>query len=75
VKAFLTNSLARSKFDGLQPKLTYDSSANPHEDFSGYEVNSRCPNICQDPHSYEKMDRQEDFHWSPPTRRQEEIDR
>jgi hypothetical protein len=45
VKAFLTNSLARSKFDGLQPKLTYDSSANPHEDFSEDEVDSGYPNI------------------------------
>jgi hypothetical protein len=32
----------------LKPKLTYDTSRNPHEDFSKDEVNSRYPNIPQD---------------------------
>jgi hypothetical protein len=59
---------------GLKPKLTYGTSRNPHEDFSEYEVNSRYPNIPQDPQGYKKNDKQEDLPWSPPTRRQEEID-
>jgi hypothetical protein len=54
--------------------MTYDTSRNPHEDFSGDEVNSRNPNIPQDPQGYKKMEKQEDLHWSPPTQRQEEID-
>jgi hypothetical protein len=32
----------------LKPKLTYDTSRNPHEDFSEDEVNSRYANIPQD---------------------------
>jgi hypothetical protein len=32
----------------LKPKLTYDTSRNPHEDFSEDEVNSGYPNIPQD---------------------------
>jgi hypothetical protein len=32
----------------LKPKLTYDTSRNPHEDFSEDEVDSRYPNIPQD---------------------------
>jgi hypothetical protein len=59
---------------GLKPKLTYATSINPPEDFSKDEVNSRYPNIPQDPQGYKKMEKQEDLHWSPPTRRQEEID-
>jgi hypothetical protein len=46
---------------------------NPHEDFSKDEVNSRYPNIPQDPPGYKNMEKQEDLQWSPPTRRQEEI--
>jgi hypothetical protein len=61
VKAFLTNSLARSNFDGLQPKLTYGTSTNPHEDFSEDEVISRYPNIYQDTQGYKKMEEQEDL--------------
>jgi hypothetical protein len=34
---------------GLKPKLTYATGRNPHEDFSEDEVNSRYPNIPQDP--------------------------
>jgi hypothetical protein len=59
---------------GLKPKLTYATGRNPHDDFSEDEVNSRYPNIPQDPPGYKKMDKQEDLQWSPPTRRQEEID-
>jgi hypothetical protein len=73
VKAFLTNSLARSNFGGLQPKLTYDTSTNPREDFSKGDANSRYPNIAQDPQSYKNMKKQ-DLQWSPPTQRQEGID-
>jgi hypothetical protein len=47
---------------------------NPPEDFSEDEVNSRYPNIPQDPQGYKKIEKQEDLRWSPPTRRQEEID-
>jgi hypothetical protein len=47
---------------------------NPHEDFSEDEVNSRYPNIPQDPQGYKKTKKQENLHWSPPTQRQEEID-
>jgi hypothetical protein len=32
----------------LKPKLIYDTSRNPHEDFSKDEVNSSYPNIPQD---------------------------
>jgi hypothetical protein len=32
----------------LKPKLTYDTSRNPHEDFSEDEIDSRYPNIPQD---------------------------
>jgi hypothetical protein len=60
VKTFLTNSLAHSNFDGFEPKLTYATGRNAHEDFSEDEVNSRYPNIRQDPHGYEKMEKQED---------------
>jgi hypothetical protein len=59
---------------GLRPKLTYAMGRNPHEDFSEDEVNSRYPNIPQDPHGYKKMEKQEYLQWSPPTRRQEGID-
>jgi hypothetical protein len=58
---FLTNSLARSNFDGFDPKLTYATGRDPHEGFSKDEVNSRYPNIHQDPHVYEKMEKQEDL--------------
>jgi hypothetical protein len=44
---------------------------NPHEDFSEDEVDSRYPNISQDPQGYKKMEKQEDLQWSPPTQRQE----
>jgi hypothetical protein len=33
---------------GLKPKLTYDTSRNPYEDFSKNEVDSRYLNIPQD---------------------------
>jgi hypothetical protein len=33
---------------GLKPKLTYDTSRNPYEDFSEDEVDSRYTNIPQD---------------------------
>jgi hypothetical protein len=46
---------------GLKPKLTYDTSRNPHEDFSKDKVGSRYPNIRQDPHGYEKTEKQEDL--------------
>jgi hypothetical protein len=59
---------------GLKPKLTYDTSRNPHEDFSEDEVNSGYPNIPQDPLGYKNKENQEDLQWSPPTRRQEETD-
>jgi hypothetical protein len=55
-------------------KLTYDTSKNPHEDFSDDEVDSRYPNIPQDLQGYKKVGKQEDLRWSPPTQRQEEID-
>jgi hypothetical protein len=58
----------------LKPKLTYATDGNPHEDFSGDEVNSRYPNIPQDPPVYKNMEKQEDLPWSPPTQRQEELD-
>jgi hypothetical protein len=45
----------------LKPKLTYAAGRNPHEDFSGDEVNSRNPNIRQDPYGYEKIEKQEDL--------------
>jgi hypothetical protein len=61
VKTFLTNSLAHSNFDGFEPKLTYATGRNPHEDSTEDEVNSRYPNIHQDPHGYEKMEKQEDL--------------
>jgi hypothetical protein len=32
------------------------------------------PIYLKDPQGYKKMEKQEDLHWSPPTRRQEEID-
>jgi hypothetical protein len=54
---------------GLKPKLTYAMGRNPHKDFSEDEVNSRYPNVPQDPQGYKKMEKQEDLHWSPPTRR------
>jgi hypothetical protein len=59
----------------LKPKLTYAKDRNPHEDFSEDEVNSRYPNISQDPVGYENMEKQEDLQWSPPTRKQEGINR
>jgi hypothetical protein len=61
VKTFLTNSLARSNLDEFEPKLTYATGQNPHEDSSEDEVNSRYPNIRQDPHSYKKMVKQGDL--------------
>jgi hypothetical protein len=59
---------------GLQPKLTYDTSRNLHEDFSEDEVDSKYPNIPQDPQGCKKKAKQEDLPWSPPTQRQEELD-
>jgi hypothetical protein len=38
----------------LKPKLTYATGRNPHEDFLENEVNSRYPNIPQDPQGYKK---------------------
>jgi hypothetical protein len=55
----------------LKLKLTYATGRNPHKDFSEDEVNSRYPNILQDPQGYKKTEEQEDLQWSPPTRRQE----
>jgi hypothetical protein len=66
----LTRSLVQI-LTGLKPKLTYDTGRNPHEDFSEDEVNSKYPNIPQDPQGYKKMETQEDLQWSPPTRSQE----
>jgi hypothetical protein len=43
VKTLLTNSLARSNFDEFEPKLTYATGRNPHEDFLEDEINSRYP--------------------------------
>jgi hypothetical protein len=48
VKTFLSNSLARSNFDGFEPKLTYATGRTPHKDCSEDEVNTRYPNIPQD---------------------------
>jgi hypothetical protein len=59
---------------GLKTKLTHATGRNPHEDFSEDEVNSRYPNIPQDPQDYKKMEKQEDLQWSPPIQRQEGID-
>jgi hypothetical protein len=67
VKAFLTNLLARSIVDGFEPKLTYDLGRNPPEYFSEDEVNSRYPNIPQDPQGCKNIEEQEDFQWYPPT--------
>jgi hypothetical protein len=49
-----SNPLFRSlKFlTSRKPKLTYAAGRNLHEDFSEDEVNSRYPNIPQDPQSY-----------------------
>jgi hypothetical protein len=58
----------------LKQKLTYATDGNPREDFSEDEVNSRYPNIPQDPQGYKKMEKQEDLQWSPPTQRQQGID-
>jgi hypothetical protein len=58
----------------LKPKLTYATGIYSNEDFSEDEVNSRYPNIPQVPQGYKKMEKQEDLHWSPPTRRQEGTD-
>jgi hypothetical protein len=74
VRTFLTNSLARPIIDEFEPKLTYATGRNPHEDFSEEEVNSRYPNVPQDPQSYKKTEKQEDLQRSPPTQRQEGID-
>jgi hypothetical protein len=54
-------------------KLTYDTSRNPHKDFVEDEVNSRYPNILQDPQGYKKTEEKEDLQWSPtnPKRRKE----
>jgi hypothetical protein len=46
---------------GLKPKLTYDTSRNPHEDFLEDEVNLRYPNIPQDHQGYKTMGKQEDL--------------
>jgi hypothetical protein len=37
------------------------------------EVDSRYPNIPQDPQSYKTVKKHEDLQWSPPTQRQEGI--
>jgi hypothetical protein len=55
----------------LKPKLTCATGRNPHEDFSEDEVNSKYPNILQEPPDYKKTEEQEDLQWSLPTRRQE----
>jgi hypothetical protein len=57
VKTFLTNSFARSSFDGFEPKLTYATGRNPPEDFSEDEFNTRYPNIPQDPPGYKNMEK------------------
>jgi hypothetical protein len=41
--------------------MTYDSSRNPHGDFSEDEVDSNYPNIPQDPQGYKKKAKQEDL--------------
>jgi hypothetical protein len=46
---------------GFKPKLTYDTSRNPHEDFSKDEVDSRYPNMPQDHQGYKEMEKQEDL--------------
>jgi hypothetical protein len=51
----LTRSLVQI-LTGLKPKLTYATGRNPHEDFSEGEVNSRYPNIPQDPQGYKKLE-------------------
>jgi hypothetical protein len=45
----------------LKPKLIYATGRNPHEDFSKDEVDSRYPNIPQDPQGYKKTEEQEDL--------------
>jgi hypothetical protein len=47
---------------GLKLKLTQNTSRNPPEDFLEDEVNSRYPNIPQDPQGYKELEKQEDFH-------------
>jgi hypothetical protein len=46
---------------GLKAKLTYATGRNPHKDFSEDEVNSRYPNIPQDPQGYKKMEEHKDL--------------
>jgi hypothetical protein len=38
----------------LKPKLTYATGRNPRGDFSEDELNSRYPNIPQDPLGYKR---------------------
>jgi hypothetical protein len=38
----------------LKPKLNYATGRKPHEGFSEDEVNSRYPNIPQDPADYKR---------------------
>jgi hypothetical protein len=59
---------------GLKPKLTYATGRNPHEDISEDDIDSRYPNIPQDPQGYKKMETQEDLQWSTPTWRTEGTD-
>jgi hypothetical protein len=74
VKTFLTNSLARLDFDGFENKTDLRYGYKSTWRFSKDEVNSRYPNIPQDPQGYKKMKKQEDIQWSPPMQRQEGID-
>jgi hypothetical protein len=74
MKTFLTNSLACSNFDGFEPKLTYATGRNPHEDFSEDEVDSRYPNIPQDRQGYKKMGKQSSMvSTNPKTRRNRSL--
>jgi hypothetical protein len=59
---------------GLKPKLTYATGRNLNEDISEDGIDSRYPNIPQDPQGYKKMETQEDLQWSAPTRRTEGTD-
>jgi hypothetical protein len=64
-----SNQLTHSfkNLTGLKPKLTYAMRRNPHEDISEDEVDSRYPNLPQDPQGYKKAEEQGDLQWSLPT--------
>jgi hypothetical protein len=74
VKTFLTNSLAPPNFDGFATKADLGHEYKSTWRFLERWCQLKVPQYTSRSSKLQKMKKQEDLKWSPPTQRQEEID-